>query len=384
MHICFLSNEYPRQGQMHGGIGSFLKVICPALVEAGHTVSVISGTNGKREEIVLDGVHIIYTPFSKRRGLAWIHNYHAVDREIERLNQEKPIDLVEGSELSFAFIKKKKSIVYLIRLHGGHHFFAEGENRPVNIWKGFQEKRSFQKADAFIGVSEYVVSHTSKFLQIDPRPYKVIMNPINLELFSGADFDQIEPYRLVFAGTIVEKKGIRQLCMAMEAVVASFPKASLHAYGRDWKDPNGGSYLEKLKAQIPKKLKKRIFFHAPVDQQDLPNTFSRAHICVFPSHIETLGLVAPEAMAMNRAVIFTTIGPGPEVIQHGETGWLCNPHDPKDIAAKIIEVFSDFEEMKRRATKGKEKVNQQFNIKNILAENLDFYSQLILSKQTRL
>lgn len=57
-------------------------------------------------------------------------------------------DLVEGAELS-AFLPKIKEIKYIIRLHGGHHF-AEGENRGINWWKGFQEKRSFKKADAFI------------------------------------------------------------------------------------------------------------------------------------------------------------------------------------------------------------------------------------------
>ncbi len=383
MHICFLSNEYPRPGQAHGGIGSFLKVICPSLVFEGHSVSVINGTYGKREEIYLEGVRVIYTPFSKIGGIAWALNFKAVNREIEVLNQEKPIDIVEGSELSFAFLKKKETITYLIRLHGGHHFFAEGENRSINKWKGFQEKRSFGKADGFIGVSEYVVKHTSKFLKIAPRPLKVIMYPINLQLFSGAEFEKIEPYRLVFAGTIIEKKGIRQLCAAMKEVVEKFPKAELHAYGRDWRDSNGKSYLGYLKSQIPDQFKNHIIFHPPVDQLTLPKTYAQAHICVFPSHIETLGLVAPEAMAMNRAVLYTTTGPGPEVIEHGESGWLCNPHDPKDIAEKIIDIFSDFEEMKRRAMNGKEKVNQQFNIKNILTQNLDFYSHVIRSKKSQ-
>ncbi len=383
MHICFLSNEYPRPGQAHGGIGSFLKVICPSLVAAGHQVSVINGTYGKPEQIYSEGVRLIYTTFSKRGGIAWIINNFAVNREIERLNREVPIDVVEGAELSFAFLRKKKKISYVIRLHGGHHFFSEGERRSLNWWKAFQEIRSFRKADGFIGVSEYVVKHTSKFLKIEPRPLKVIMYPINLELFSEADFEQIEPFKLVFAGTFIEKKGIRQLCFAMKQVVERFPMAELHAYGRDWKDINGQSYLDNLKLEIPEQLKSNIHFHPPVDQHNLPSTYSKAHICVFPSHIETLGLVAPEAMAMQRAVLYSSLGPGPEVIEHGESGWLCNPTDPVDIAEKIIEIFSDFEEMKRRAIKAKEKVNLQFNIKNILLQNLDFYNEVIRLKRVQ-
>ncbi len=376
MHICYLTNEYPKPGHSHGGIGSFLKVICPALAKAGHRVTVINGTYSDREEVVRDGVRIIYTPFSTRKGLAWYHNYSAVDREIEHIHQESPIDVVEGSELSFAFISKRPDIAYVIRLHGGHHFFAEGERRPVNLWKGYQEKRSFKKADGFIGVSNYVVTHTAKLLPLNSKPVEVIMYPINLEAFVGADFSVIEAFRLVFAGTIIEKKGIRQLCQAMEEVVVKFPQARLHAYGRDWKDAAGGSYLEKLKAQIPASLQSHIIFHGSVEQKDLSAIYAKAHCCIFPSHIETLGLVAPEAMAMNRAVIYTTVGPGPEVIEHGVSGWLCNPHDPKDIAAKIIEVFSNREEMEKRAEAGRQNVNEKFNITNILNQNLEFYRKI--------
>lgn len=351
-------------------------MICPALVAEGHQVSVINGTYGEREIVDSEGVKIIYTPFSKKRGYAWWYNFASVDREIELLHDTNPIDVVEGSELSFAFIKKREDISYVIRLHGGHHFFAEGEQRAVNRWKGYQESRSFKKADGFIGVSEYVVSHTRKFLKMDPRPIQVIMYPINLKIFSPSSFDDMIPYRIAFAGTIIEKKGIRQLCLAMEQVSAKFPEAELHAYGRDWKDSTGNSFLEKLKKIIPDSLSEKIIFHGSVEQKDLPGIYSKANLCAFPSHIETLGLVAPEAMAMERPVLYTSVGPGPEVITDGDSGWLCDPHDSEEIASKIIEAFSDQKEMKRRATRGREKVAEQFNIKNILSQNLSFYQKI--------
>lgn len=376
MHLCYLTNEYPKPGQPHGGIGSFLKVICPALAKEGHKVTVINGTDGERELVEREGVTIIYTPFSYKRGLAWYHNYSAVDREIETLHQNNPIDIVEGSELSFAFITKRNDIAYIIRLHGGHHFFAEGENRKINLWKGYQEKRSFKKADGFIGVSNYVVQHTSKLLSLNNKPVQVIMYPINLGMFEEQDFSKIEPYSLVFAGTLIEKKGIRQLCLAMETVVKAFPQAVLHVYGRDWKDAKGKSYLSYLKSQLSPAILNHVLFHGPVDQKDLPEIYAKANCCIFPSHIETLGLVAPEAMAMKRAVIYTSIGPGPEVVEHGKSGWLCDPHSPMSISQQIIDVFSDPSEMQKRAIAGQIKVNQQFNIKNILPQNLEFYRKV--------
>lgn len=376
MHICFLTNEYPVPGFPHGGIGSFLGVFCPALSAAGHQVSVINGTSEDYSIVDREGVKIYYVPFSKIRGIAWIHNNWVINKQIKRIHTESPIDIIEGSELSLAFLSKIPSIKYVIRLHGGHHFFAEGEKRPLNKWKAYQEIRSFKKADAFIGVSDYVVKHTRKFLKIGPRPVRVIMYPIALNRFKPVPFEQIVPFRIVFAGTLIEKKGIRQLILGMEQVLGKFPEAELHVYGRDWKDSSGKSYKERLYSHIPIKIKQKIIFHGPVDQGDLPLIYAKAHVCVFPSHIETLGLVAPEAMAMQRAVLYTTTGPGPEVVKEGESGWLCNPHDPGDIAQKLIEIFNDSEEMKRRAINGCGKVNIQFNIENILEENLNFYRSL--------
>jgi len=381
MHLCYLSNEYPKPGHAHGGIGSFLKVICPALVAAGHHVTVINGTYGLRESVVREGVNIIYTPFSTKKGIAWWQNFKALNSEIKALHHTQPIDVIEGSELGFAFLDKIDGIAYVIRLHGGHHFFAEGEQRPINAWKGFQEKRSFKKADGFIAVSQYVANHTAKFLPMTSKPLKVIMYPINLKMFTPSSFEQMTPYRLVFAGTLIEKKGIRQLVEAMKSIVERFPDTELYAYGRDWKDAYGNSYLEKLQQTIPPSLKSKIHFPGSVDQTDLPSIYEKANLCVFPSHIETLGLVAPEAMAMQRPVLYTTTGPGPEVITHGESGWLCNPHDAADIADKVIEVFSNPEESRRRAKVGLDKVDFQFNVSNILGQNLDFYSQVIESKK---
>ena len=84
----------------------------------------------------------------------------------DQLSWQNNIALQKGSfNFIYDFLKQKiKNIKYVIRLHGGHHFFAEAENRGINKWKGFQEKRSFKKADAFIAVSNYVKNHTATYL----------------------------------------------------------------------------------------------------------------------------------------------------------------------------------------------------------------------------
>lgn len=378
MHICFLSAEFPRKGGTYGGIGTFLLTFSAQLIDLGHKVTVV-GVGGK---LMIDewiqGVKVISLPQSKIKGIAWFRNNSRINLYLKELHATDPIDILEGSELSFAFLSKLEGVPQVIRLHGGHHFFAEGENRPINKWKGLQEKISFKKANSFIAVSEFVKSHTAKLLSYGGKPIEVINYPVSLEKFYEANPKKSIPYRLVFAGTVCEKKGIRQLMLALPKVASHYPQVHLEVYGRDWVFPDGKSYIQFLKDCLDVEILKRVQFHGPVSHLDLPEFYELADICVFPSHMETQGLVAPEAMAMGKPVIFSNTGPGPETIDHGINGWLCDPKDPDSIANAILNAFSmrgDFERIGKEARK---KVFGKFDPKRITQKNLNFYQTLIL------
>ncbi len=377
MHICFLTNEYPQPGISNGGIGTFLKTLSEQLVQSGHLVSIVGHTESdKRQNLQINGVKLYLFPASKVKGMAWWFNSRNINRLIADIHLLFPIDIVEGPELSLAFIKKVPGIKYIIRLHGGHHFFAEGENRGIDWWKGFQEIQSFKNADGFIAVSNYVKSHTGKLLSFHGHIPEVIYNTIDLNLFNGKSGIPRSEMDIVFVGTICEKKGIRQLCLAFEIVRSEFPDAQLHVYGRDWNFSSGGSYTEWLKTQL-KTPQFNIHFHGAVAHQELKRIYSHAAVCAFPSHSETLGLVAPEAMAMRAPVIFTKLGPGPEIIQDGINGWLVDPHNPNSIAEKLLITLRDKNLSRKMGDRGRKRVMEQFDQSVILEKNINYYSSLI-------
>ncbi len=378
MHICFLSQEFPRPGSAYGGIGTFLSTFSSHLLINGHKVTVIgmSNLNEKREEDV-NGVRVISLPRVKSKFLSWRKNFRDLQKSILEIHSIDPIDILEGSELNFAFLSKSIGIPFVIRLHGGHHFFAEGENRPIQKWKGFQEKRSFGKADAFVAVSEYVKNHTSKLLSFHGKPIEVINYPVPLKKFYKADSDKVVKGRLVFAGTVCEKKGIRQLIKALPKVKERFPEVHLEVYGRDSMYSEKEKYTDFLKRTCSEVELESVTFHGAVAHDDLPACYEKGELCVFPSHMETQGLVAPEAMAMSKPVIFSDRGPGPETIDHGANGWLCDPFSPDSIAETIIMALErriDFEEIGEAARK---KVYGKFEPELITQKNLKFYRQLL-------
>ena len=385
MHICFLTNEYPKKGFPHGGIGSFVQTLGRTLVQQGIEVSVV-GLNytPNDEHQLLDGVNVYRLKKSKVKGLAWFFNSKAINRKIATIHKQQPIDIAEGAELSLAFIKKVKNIKYIIRLHGGHHFFAEAENRGINTWKGFQEKRSFQKADAFIAVSQYVKTHTEKYLSYHNKPIVYLNNPVDTDFFRPIDkvVSELEN-KIVFVGTVCEKKGVRQLIQSFPLVKNEIPKTTLEIYGRDWLFPDGSSYNQMLKeTELPQlgKTAKDIHFHGAIPFTEITEVYAKAAVCVFPSHMETFSLVALEAMAMHKAVVFTNKGPGSEIIMDGKTGFLCNPNNPSAIAEKIIWALSHKSEARQIGIKARKEVLNNFNVKILIQKNIQFYSKIISGK----
>ena len=377
MHICFLSHEYPLWGT--GGIGTFVQTIGRGLVKEGHNVTVIGSSNLKNGDYIDDeGVEIWRLPSPKffKKG-SFIEIAFKVRKKINEVHKKKPVDIVEADERGLFILPHKTPYKKVVRLHGGHHFFAESENRPINAWKARQEKISFKKADAFAAATQYVINHTGKYLSMSGRPVEAINFPIDSNLFPKANLSKTKKHKLVFAGTVCEKKGVRQLIQAIQIVAEKFPDITLDIYGRDWFFTDGTSYIQYLKNQFSDEILKYVTFHGSVRLDEIPKKYEEAELCTFPSHMETLGLVAPEAMMTGKPVLFSNTGPGPEIITHQKTGLLCDPHNPENIAENIIFAFNNPEKMQKIAEKGQNFSIEKFDIASSIEKNLEFYRKCL-------
>ena len=85
-------------------------------------------------------------------------------------------------------------------------------------------------------------------------------------------------------------------------------------------------------------------------------------------------------MCMEKPVIFTKYGPGPETIDDEINGWLCEPLDPNNIAETVIKVYKKRNEFSIIGKNAREKVISKFSPDIILKQNIQFYNELINSK----
>jgi D-inositol-3-phosphate glycosyltransferase len=86
-----------------------------------------------------------------------------------------------------------------------------------------------------------------------------------------------------------------------------------------------------------------ILFLGRQDQDTLQYYYSAAEIVVVPSHYESFGLVALEAMASGTPVVASETGGLVFLIKDGETGYHVPAGDPAALAERLMELLSDSE-----------------------------------------
>jgi D-inositol-3-phosphate glycosyltransferase len=84
-----------------------------------------------------------------------------------------------------------------------------------------------------------------------------------------------------------------------------------------------------------------IAFLGARDQDTLQYYYSAADTLVMPSHYESFGMVALEAMASGTPVIASDVGGLSTLVQDGKTGLRVKVNDPAALASAIERVLDD-------------------------------------------
>jgi len=372
LHICYLCSEYPPAP--HGGIGSFTQTLARSLAKRGHKISILGLYPGRYAGAAAeDGVNVIRISRQGPPLIRIFRNRIKFEKALSDLQAAHPIDILEGGEMDVYLLPKVFPGRAVLRMHGGPTFFHEGHR--MREWK---ERRSFQRATDLCAVSHCVADGTAKLLKLGNRPIEVIHNPIDMRSFSGAQAGVEEQDGLiVFAGVLSERKGIRQLIQAMPRIVAEVPGALLEVYGGDLTDPPPKVPLSlELTQLLSPEVAKRVIWKGRVDRSVLPGAIQRANVCVYPSHIEAMPIAWLEGLASGKAVVASETGPGPELIDDGVTGLLCNPSDPNSIATAIIRVLKDKDLRQRLGTNARQMVKERFELEMIIDKNVEYYRRL--------
>jgi glycosyltransferase involved in cell wall biosynthesis len=101
-------------------------------------------------------------------------------------------------------------------------------------------------------------------------------------------------------------------------------------------------YYTRLKKLIHScNLEQNVTIPGPVPLEQMLRLYSEASIMVMTSYQETAPLIISEAMASGTPVIASRVSGIPSMVSEGNSGFLINPHDPKEIADKIVLLLDD-------------------------------------------
>ena len=373
LHICFACSEYPPAP--HGGIGSFVQTLGRELVRRGHHVSAVGmygyGPHLEGEENDC-GVRVIRVPSRGLPVLRVLPNRLRQRKAFFELDRQTPIDIIEGSEAAFARTGGGLPGLKLLRMHGGPAVFGIREFRQLRA-----ERWSFRIADEICAVSQWVADETRRILGLGDRPVEVIPNPVNVEEFAPPADGSEEEGLLVFTGTVIERKGIRQLIEAMPAIVAQVPSAHLEVYGGEAVPEPPIPMAKVLNDSLSPEIAGRVAWKGRVGRGVLPDALRRASVCVYPSHMEAMPIGWLEGLATGKAVVASKTGPGPEIIEDEVTGLLCDPADPRSIAEKVIRLLKNGDERRRLGAAGRKVCVERYSLPALVERNIDYYHRLV-------
>ena len=84
---------------------------------------------------------------------------------------------------------------------------------------------------------------------------------------------------------------------------------------------------------------------------------------------------------MGKPVIATNHGAAPEIIIHGQTGWLVPPNDPAALAEALERSLAlSQDEMASIANRAINRVQQHFSVERMCEETIQVYQELLTRK----
>lgn len=239
---------------------------------------------------------------------------HAVCAYLAKGMLERPLKVVttlHGTDITI--LTHDESMADLVRLgiNGSDavtavskDLIAETEERlhitrPIDLTYNFVDKRVYYPRDCsryrcdFAPKGEKILMHVSNF-----RPVKRIGDVV--DIFRRVN--EAVPSRLVFVGE--------------------------------------GPEMSKTIARVRELgLEERVLFLGK--QDEVAELLSVADIMLLPSEKESFGLVALEAMACGVPTVGSEAGGIPELVAHGETGYLAPVGDTETMAADCIRLLTD-------------------------------------------
>ncbi|MCM3659043.1 glycosyltransferase [Agromyces mediolanus] len=356
------------------GAARFAERLAAGLVERGHEVHVVAPAASRKHGTwneVHEGQEMVahrlyswrwYPHDWLRFALPW-----RIKRNSARILDEVQPDVVHfqshivvGRGLSIEAEKRG------IRIVGTNHFMPENMLEFTLIPKAWQEwavglawkaaKRTFGRAESVTTPTRRAAEFLERYTGL--RGVHAISCGIDAHKYSP-NWEPRTENRILFVGRVTGEKQIDVLLRAALLLPAELD-AKIEIVG-------GGDQLKALQHLADELgIADRVTFTGRVTDEELRDAYHRATVLAMPSIAELQSIVTMEAMASALPVVAANAMALPHLVHDGENGYLFEPSNPEDLAAKLRTVLEADPAELRRLKEGSMRLIEAHDIQRTL------------------
>ena len=237
------------------------------------------------------------------------------------------------------------------------------------------EKNHLQRASALHFTTSFEQHHCPSTLQKSQN--FVVANPIDTSWFHAIKplGTFYETPKLAMVGRLHPVKGFDLMFKVLCELKTKYPAVRLSIVGSD-----NDRYQERLVTLLQQlEMIDAVEFVGLVDRQRLQWTLEGCYALVVPSHQESFGLQAAEAMALGRPVIVSDQVALAREIQQHQLG-AVSPLDVRSFYDAIVEVIDNYNKTQAFVTNAHEYAWGNFYYLKTAEKLLQQYSELLDSK----
>ena len=229
--------------------------------------------------------------------------------------------------------------------------------------------RIIASTPAYVRSSLYLRGHAAKC--------RVVPYGVDAQRFATFDGQAIEGLRRAWSGgPVVLSVGVLRYYKGLHVLLAAIRQVSAQlVIAGD--GPERGR-LEALAREFG--VGERVHFVGRVSDDELASYYQAADIFVLASHLraEAFGIVLLEAMAAGLPLVTTELGTGTsEVNQHGVTGFVVPPEEPRALARALQVLLADRRLREHLGQNGRRRAQTDYSIERMAERTHTVYHEAL-------
>jgi glycosyltransferase involved in cell wall biosynthesis len=217
---------------------------------------------------------------------------------------------------------------------------------PLSLTWAKVEKGAYQNARMVFTMSRNISRSLISEYGCSPQRVKCVYAGSNVSADVSANIDngRFSAKNILFVGVEWERKGGPVLLEAFRLLRRVHPEARLTIVGCSPQISEPGVHIE---GRVP--------------LAEVPRYYRSASVFCLPTLNEPFGLVFLEAASFGLPVVATRIGAIPEIVADGKSGYLVEPQNPAELAARLGDLLRDPRRAEQLGAYGREWVSRRYS-----------------------